>query len=431
MPDIIWQPEKELNIKNDQINFDQALLTPSAPLQQIRYLLKQSKIDVANDDLPNICYSGLFGYIGYDSIRWIEAIDNSNLAELNIPMATLMRPQILVVFDNITQMMCIVSPVYTHVGNSDLLAQQVFEQKEKLVESVIKKLSQNTPHHTSQSTTIDKQPISSNIKADDFKQVIKKAKEYILSGDIFQVVLSQRFSTPFKKNPFDLYRSLRRLNPSPFLFFMRFDDWSLVGSSPEILVRLRDNRMTIRPIAGTRKRGKDAHEDKAIAHELLNNTKERAEHLMLLDLARNDIGKVCENGSVEVTNSFYIEYYSHVMHIVSNVEGQIKPEHDVLDAFMAGFPHGTVSGAPKIRAMEIIDELETVKRQTYGGGIGYFGANGDMDMCLALRTAVVKDNTLYVQAGAGVVADSTPDDEHQECINKAQAIFSAAENIFA
>jgi anthranilate synthase component 1 len=257
--------------------------------------------------------------------------------------------------------------------------------------------------------------------------MVERAKAYIAAGDAFQVVPSQRFSVPFALPPFALYRALRRTNPSPFMFFLDFDDFAVVGSSPEILVRLRDGKVTIRPIAGTRRRGADAAEDARLATELLADPKERAEHLMLLDLGRNDVGRVARIGSVRVSEQFVIERYSHVMHIVSNVEGEIDPRHDALDALFAGFPAGTVSGAPKVRAMEIIDELEKERRGIYGGGVGYFSANGSMDSCIVLRTALVKDGTMYVQAGGGVVFDSDPESEYQESVNKARALIRAAE----
>jgi anthranilate synthase component 1 len=270
------------------------------------------------------------------------------------------------------------------------------------------------------------EPVS-NTTPDAFKSMVQKARDYIFAGDVFQVVLSQRFSIPFSLPPFALYRALRRTNPSPFLFFLNFGDFAVVGSSPEILIRLRDGRLTLRPLAGTRPRGGTAAEDGALAAELLADAKERAEHLMLLDLGRNDVGRVARIGSVEVTEQMVIERYSHVMHIVSNVEGEIDPEHDAMDALIGAFPAGTVSGAPKIRAMEIIDELETEKRGVYAGAVGYFSANGSMDTCIVLRTALVKDGTMYVQAGAGIVADSDPDAEHRECQNKALALIRAAE----
>jgi anthranilate synthase component 1 len=263
---------------------------------------------------------------------------------------------------------------------------------------------------------------------EEYHAAVERAKEYIRAGDIFQVVLSQRFSLPFTLPPFALYRALRRLNPSPFLVFQNFGDFAIVGSSPEILVRLRDGEVTIRPIAGTRPRGATPEEDVALEQDLLADPKERAEHLMLLDLGRNDVGRVSQIGSVKVTDRFIVERYSHVMHIVSNVVGRITPDKDAVAALAAGFPAGTTSGAPKVRAMEIIEELEVARRGIYAGAMGYFGANGDMDTCIALRTAVVKDETLYIQAGGGVVADSSPEGEYQETRNKARALVRAAED---
>ena len=267
----------------------------------------------------------------------------------------------------------------------------------------------------------------SNTTKSQYFTMVKKAKKYIRDGDIFQVVPSQRFSIPFTKPPFNLYRSLRRLNPSPFLFFMNFGNFSIVGSSPEILVRLKDNQVTIRPIAGTRKRGSNKSEDRKLSEELLKDPKEISEHLMLLDLGRNDIGRVSKIGTVKVTHQMVVEYYSHVMHIVSNVVGQLKTKLKALDALIGGFPAGTVSGAPKIRAMEIIEELENSQRGVYAGAIGYFSCNGEMDTCIALRTAVIKNKTMYVQAGGGIVADSDPKKEYEETRNKAKALLFAAE----
>jgi anthranilate synthase component 1 len=267
----------------------------------------------------------------------------------------------------------------------------------------------------------------SNVTREQYHAMVDRAKAYILAGDIFQVVPSQRFTVPFELPPFSLYRALRRLNPSPFLFYLDFDDFALVGSSPEILVRLQDDTVTIRPLAGTRPRGATRDEDARLAADLLADPKELAEHLMLLDLGRNDVGRVAEIGSMRVTEKMVVEYYSHVMHIVSNVEGRIRPDADALDALIAGFPAGTVSGAPKVRAMQIIDELEPERRGFYAGAAGYFGADGSMDTCIALRTALVKDGKMYVQAGGGVVADSDPETEYQESYNKARALIRAAE----
>jgi anthranilate synthase component 1 len=270
------------------------------------------------------------------------------------------------------------------------------------------------------------QPVS-NTPAADYEEMVRRGKEHIFAGDIFQVVLSQRFEAPFELPPFALYRALRRINPAPFLYFLNFGEFAVAGSSPEILVRVRDGKVTIRPIAGTRPRGATPAEDRALAEELLADPKERAEHLMLLDLGRNDVGRVAKMGTVKVTEKFDLEFYSQVMHIVSNVEGELDPRHDALDALIAGFPAGTVSGAPKVRAMEIIDELERDRRGLYAGAVGYFGADGSMDTCIVLRTALVKGGKMYVQAGAGIVADSDPASEQRECENKARALFRAAE----
>ena len=280
-------------------------------------------------------------------------------------------------------------------------------------------------------TDVDAGPLDvkprSNTTPDEFKKMVIRAKDYIAAGDVFQVVLSQRFEAPFRLPPFSLYRALRRVNPSPYLFFLDFGTFAVAGSSPEILVKTKNGIVTVRPIAGTRPRGATPHEDAALEAELLADPKERAEHLMLLDLGRNDVGRVAEIGSVEVTDQFFIERYSQVMHIVSNVEGKLRRDRDAIDALVAGFPAGTVSGAPKVRAMEIIDELEKEKRSLYAGCVGYFSAGEEMDTCIVLRTALIKDGAMYVQAGAGIVADSDPGFEQQECISKAAALFRAAE----
>lgn len=409
-PDIIW------NAADDK-----------TPIKSIRSLLDQSRIDIA-ENLPPMAGSGLFGYLGYDMIRHIESIPDNNPDSLNIPDSILIRPSVLVIFDNVAHRICLVIPVYQHAGNTDDSAETVFDRaQEKLarVKRDLTKAPQLAAHKSTMTLPLDPR---SNFTPETFCTAVEKAKDYIRAGDIFQVVPSQRFEVEFDLPPFELYRSLRRLNPSPFLFYFKFPDFSLIGSSPEILVRVRQNRMTIRPIAGTRPRGANAAEDKALADDLLNDPKEVAEHLMLLDLGRNDVGRIAEIGSVDVTEQFKIENYSHVMHIVSNVEGQLAPTTSSLDALIAGFPAGTVSGAPKIRAMEIIDELEPVKRKFYGGGVGYLGGNGNIDTCIALRTALIKDQKLYVQAGAGIVADSNPQSEYEETVNKAKAIIKAAED---
>lgn len=413
-PDLVWTTDK--NTKN--------------PLESLRQHLKDSKIDIVDETMPPMTSSGLFGYMGYDCIRWVEDIPDTGKDTLNIPDSIMMRPTQMVLFDNVKNMMCLATPVRDHKNNCEDDAHTVFSNAQSRLDALYNKLSNPIdPSFLHSITKIQTTPkVASNMSREDFHGMVTKAKEEILSGEIFQAVLSQRFSMDFDLPAFDLYRSLRRLNPSPFLFYINFDGFSLVGSSPEILVRSRSKRITIRPIAGTRIRGKDAAEDKILADDLLSDAKERAEHLMLLDLGRNDIGRVSVEGSVEVTDQFQIENYSHVMHIVSNVEGDLRADKDSIDALFAGFPAGTTSGAPKIRAMEIIDELEPTRRSFYAGCVGYLDGNGDLDTCIALRTALVKDGQVYIQAGGGVVADSDPELEYQESCNKARAVINAAEN---
>lgn len=424
-PDILWE------YKDGQISITHNGDTTSCnktPIASLRAQLQASKIDIVPNDMPPMAVSGLFGYLGYDCVRLIEDIDDDNPDNLEIPESIMARPTILTIFDNVKNMMCIVTPVFDHAENSAQDAATSLKQALMRIDNVLAKLENALNIEKASSSVPTPLETTSNFTREGFHDIVHKAVDYIHAGDIFQVVLAQRFSCDFDLPAFSLYRSLRRLNPSPFLFFMNFDGFSLVGSSPEILVRLRDGKMTIRPIAGTRKRGQDAAEDQALAQDLLSDPKERSEHLMLLDLARNDIGRVANNGSVTVTDEFIIEYYSHVMHIVSNVEGELREGKDSLDALFAGFPHGTVSGAPKVRAMEIIEELETLRRSFYAGCVGYLSSNGDLDTCLALRTGLIKNGKLHVQAGAGVVADSDPEFEHQECINKSKAVLQAAED---
>ncbi len=411
-PDIIWTCDDYRHVKKN-------------PLDELRALLKTSRIDLPSDaDLPPMAASGLFGYMGYDMIRLVEKIPDTNPDTLNIPDSIFVRPQVLVVFDNIKHKICVIVPVYFQ---ETITAEDALYQAKEKLELAITKIRGNldAPTHISQYTALPA-PQFQMTKAQYF-EMVEKGKEYIRAGDIFQFVPSQRFVVDFDLPAFDLYRALRRTNPSPFLFFIRFPEFSLVGSSPEILVRVRDGEVTIRPIAGTRPRGKNHAHDIELKEDLLNDPKEIAEHLMLLDLGRNDVGKVSKIGSVNVTEQFIIEYYSHVMHIVSNVTGKLRDDLDALDALMSGSPAGTVSGAPKIRAMEIIDELEPIKRKFYGGGVGYLASNSNIDTCIALRTCVVKDGKIHLQAGGGVVVDSVPENEFQESINKSKAILRAAE----
>jgi len=334
----------------------------------------------------------------------------------------------MVIFDAVEDKMTIITPVYLQNINSpdfDKIYSKACQDIEKII-NLLKQPIDNKHFNKEFNNNDNNNLITSNFTKDEYLKIIQKAKDYIIAGDIFQVVPSQRFEMPFDLPPFNLYRSLRRLNPSPFLYYLNFNNFSVIGSSPEILVRVRDDKVTIRPIAGTRPRGNNTEHDNALANELLNDQKEISEHRMLLDLARNDVAKVSVSGSLNVTEKMIIERYSHVMHIVSNVEGDKLDNVDYLEALLSGFPAGTVSGAPKIRAMEIIDELENDKREVYGGCVGYFSSDGTMDTCITLRTAIIKDKKMYVQAGGGIVADSNPENEYQETVNKAKALFKAA-----
>jgi anthranilate synthase component I len=425
-PDLIWKVEGGIAAINRK-----ALTAPEGafetqplpPLEALRGLLAESRIALDADAPPMA--AGVFGYIGYDLVRLMEDLPPANPDVLGLPDGMMIRPTVMAIFDSVKDEVTVTSPVYVGKG---VTAKAAYARAQERIAEVVDALDRPLDHRTS--LDIDAAPIApsaSNTSAIEFDAMVKRAKDYIAAGDIFQVVLSQRFETSFDLPPFALYRSLRRVNPSPFLYYLDFDRFAVVGSSPEILVRVRDGKVTIRPIAGTRPRGETPALDQALADELLNDPKELAEHLMLLDLGRNDVGRVAEIGSVKVTEKFFIENYSQVMHIVSNVEGRLAPRFDVIDALVAGFPAGTVSGAPKVRAMEIIDELEKHKRGVYAGCVGYFSADGEMDTCIVLRTAIVKDGMIYVQAGAGIVADSVPANEHQECVNKAKALFRAAE----
>ncbi|HYE00426.1 MAG TPA: anthranilate synthase component I [Alphaproteobacteria bacterium] len=424
-PDLIWRSKGTKAEVNRNALADTTRFEPCAepPLKALASLLEESRIDLPAG-LPPMS-AGLFGYLGYDMVRLMERLPDANPDELGLHDAVLIRPTVMAIFDGIENVFTLVTPVRPEAGVDAETAHT--RAAERLAEAVAD-LDEPIPygHEDMGDLGTLPAPVSNTTRA-EYHDIVRRAKEYIAAGDIFQVVPSQRFSMPFALPPFALYRALRRINPSPFLFFLDFEGVSVAGSSPEILVRLRDDTVTIRPIAGTRRRGRDAAEDKELAADLLSDPKELAEHLMLLDLGRNDVGRVAQVGSVTVTERYTIEHYSHVMHIVSNVEGRLDPRFTAIDALVGGFPAGTVSGAPKVRAMEIIDELEKTRRGIYGGCIGYFAANGTMDTCIALRTAVIKDGTMYVQAGGGVVADSDPEAEYQETVNKAKALFKAAE----
>ena len=429
-PDLMWKCEGDRawinrNVRSKPEGFSPCPVAEvSGALNSLRALIAECGIDVP-PQLPPMS-AGLIGYMSYDMVRLFERLPDGNPDPIKVPDGVFMRPTIMAVFDNVNGTLTAVTSVWPRAGVD---AQTAWDLACERLEHVVEALESPLPHTDASSSRAEHQPIPvPGVSPEHYCRMVEKAQEYIAAGDIFQVVLSQRLAVPFKLPPFSLYRSLRRLNPSPFLFFLDFGGFQLVGSSPEILVRLRDDKVTIRPIAGTRRRGKTPAEDDDLAADLLADPKELAEHLMLLDLGRNDVGRVAAIGSVSVTKKMAVEYYSHVMHIVSNVEGKIREGCDAMDALMAGFPAGTTSGAPKIRAMEIIDELESERRSFYAGAIGYFDGNGNMDTCIALRTALVKDGTMYVQAGAGIVADSVPLSEHDECMNKARALVRAAED---
>ena len=424
-PDLLWRANGEAAAINrtPARHPDRFKPVASPTLKALRELLDESAIDLP-EELPPMA-AGVFGYMGYDTVRLVEDLPDVPPDAVGTPDAVMMRPTLIVVFDTVKDELTVVTPVRPDPRTS---AQTAYTNARKRLRSVVAALeepvslsSAMAPHGLSAPDPV------SNTTSTEYMGMVDRAKEYIAAGDAFQIVLSQRFTTAFKLPPFALYRALRRTNPSPFMFHLEFGDFALVGSSPEILVRVRDGEVTIRPIAGTARRGATRSEDEHLAEMLLGDPKECAEHLMLLDLGRNDVGRVAEIGSVEVTERFIIERYSHVMHIVSNVIGRLDDRHDAIDALMAGFPAGTVSGAPKVRAMEIIDELEKEKRGPYAGCVGYFSACGHMDTCIVLRTALVKDGQMHVQAGAGIVYDSIPENEQQECINKAKALVRAAE----
>lgn len=435
-PDLVWR------VKNGRAEMSRGGFADAsfraqrdAPLKSLRKVLARSALALPAP-LPPMA-AGLFGYLGYDMVRHVESLPEKAPDPIGAPEALLMRPTVVAVFDNVTGEITLVTPARKRAGQS---AAKAYEAATTRLGAVLRTLDKPLKRTAPGAPMAIAEP-RSNFSPDAYRAVVGRCKHYARAGDVFQVVPSQRFSAPFPLSPFALYRSLRRLNPSPFLYYLNFADFAVVGSSPEILVRLRGDTVTIRPIAGTRPRGETPAHDHALEEELLADPKERAEHLMLVDLARNDLGRVAKRGAgagsnaaaagagsahVRVTEAFTIERYSHVMHIVSNVEGELRDGLSALDALMAGFPHGTVTGAPKVRAMEIINELEPHQRGIYAGGVGYFGAGGDMDTCIALRTAIVKDGAIHVQAGGGVVLDSDAEAELQETQHKSRALFKAA-----
>jgi len=423
-PDLIWRCRDGVaEINRHARSAPHAFVADPRPaLASLRALIAETRLEVP-ESLPPMA-GGLVGYLGYDMVRLMERLPAKNRDDLGLPEAILVRPTLFAIFDNVNDELTLVTPTFPRPGVS---AERAFAEAEALLDQAQAALNRPLPRAA---PPVELPPLpapSSNFTKEEFLQAVERAKEYIFAGDAFQIVISQRFSAPFALPPFALYRALRRINPAPFLFYLDFGNFSIAGSSPEILVRLRNGMVTIRPLAGTRPRGATHEEDLRLEQELLADPKERAEHLMLLDLGRNDVGRVAELGSVRVTESFAIERFSHVMHIMSDVQGKLRAGLDAVDALIAGFPAGTLTGAPKVRAMEIIEELEPTKRGIYAGCIGYFASNGTMDTCIGLRMAVIKDGMMHVQAGCGVVADSRPEAEYEETRQKARALFRAAE----
>ena len=424
-PDLLFEVTGDAARINRDWRRDRDAFQPleTGALQALRDLVAECRFDVP-DGLPK-ALATLVGFFAYETIGLVERIPRAPGAGLGLPDMVFVRPTTILVFDRLADELFLIAPIWPDPEGA---IDRMIEAAQDRLDTIAARLSSVSAHADRATTEALPADIGPNAATtpENFAKMVATAKDYIAAGDIFQVVLSQRFSTPFDLPPFDLYRALRRVNPSPFLYFLDLPGFALIGSSPEILVRVRDGEITIRPIAGTRPRGRTSAEDVENRDSLLADPKERAEHLMLLDLGRNDVGRAAVGGSVTVTDSYTVEFYSHVMHIVSNVIGRIAPDKDAIDALFAGFPAGTVSGAPKVRACQIIAELEADARGPYAGGVGYFAPDGNMDSCIVLRTAIVKDGEMHVQAGAGIVADSDPAYEQRECEAKAGALFAAA-----
>ena len=421
-PDLVFRADGESASVNRSWTTDREAfqLCEEPTLPALRTLLEECRIDVPQELPPALAC--LVGYFGYETIGLVEKIPRAGEQALAVPDMLFTRPTLLLVFDSLSDELFCISPLWPGKSSAEKAIERAEDRIDAALSRLTSALDQAAPH-SSDFADPSPRPV---MASDDYASMVLRAKEYIEAGDIFQVVLSQRFTAPFTLPPIALYRALRRVNPSPFLYFLDLPGFAVVGSSPEILVRVRKGEVTVRPIAGTRPRGSTPEEDRAAEASLLSDPKERAEHLMLLDLGRNDVGRVATSGTVTVTDSFTVERYSHVMHIVSNVVGQLDETKDAIDALFAGFPAGTVSGAPKVRACEIVAELEPATRGPYAGGVGYFAPDGSLDSCIVLRTAVVKDQVMHVQAGAGIVADSDPAYEQRECEAKAGALFAAA-----
>ncbi len=431
-PDLIWRYSGKFPEINRQALFDKKAYKPdkTGALNSLRKIIKESTTRLPVE-LPHMC-AGLFGYLGYEMIKLTENIPSASIDPLKLPESIFFRPSIIIIMDNVKGEVTLISPIWCTKNEMKYSSSKdhyktVTNSLQEILEVIATNKSPYRFKEKPLKSFLSKTKPKSNMVKGQFLKKVKKAIRYIKSGDILQVVLSQRWKLKFTNEPFAFYRALRQTNPSPYMFFFNFENFQIVGASPEILVKVTKGKVTIRPIAGTRSRGKDWEEDLALEKDLLADPKEKAEHLMLLDLGRNDVGRVSEIGTVEVTEKFIVEKYSHVMHIVSNVVGLLKKCEDNVSALFSGLPAGTVSGAPKIRAMEIISELEEEKRGVYAGGIGYFGASGEMDMCIALRTGVIKEGNIFIQAGAGIVYDSIPENEYKETVKKAQALFTAVE----
>ncbi|MTH65024.1 anthranilate synthase component I [Paracoccus shanxieyensis] len=421
-PDLIWDCRDGRARINRNARYSDEFEADDRPaLDSLRALIAETRIDMP-EGVPAGA-AGLFGYLGYDMIRLVERLPDVNPDPLGLPDAVMLRPSVVAVLDGVKGEVLLCAPAW----HSDIPARAAYAQTAERLMEALRSLDRQPSEPRALGHDLSVGELRSNFSKPAYLAAVEKAKDYIRAGDIFQVVPSQRWAMDFPLPPFSLYRSLRRTNPSPFMFYLNFGGFQIVGASPEILVRLRGGEVTIRPIAGTRPRGATPDEDNALEADLLADQKELAEHLMLLDLGRNDVGRVAKMGTVKPTEQFIVERYSHVMHIVSNVVGELRADEDALSALLAGMPAGTVSGAPKVRAMQIIDELEPEKRGVYAGGVGYFAANGEMDMCIALRTGVVKDGQLYIQAGGGVVYDSDPEAEFMETVNKSNALRRAAQ----
>jgi anthranilate synthase component 1 len=419
-PHIIFRSKKH-EVQVTYANGNRQSFHDTQPLDRLRDVMKQFT-PVIDSTLPPFC-GGAVGYISYDEIRNIEPVGNGHNDDLGVPDVYFMVTDSVLIFDHVRHRLKIL--VNAHV-NDRTTADQAYDDAVKQIGQLHSALAR--PLYSSEQT-VNTQPVEvrSNFSQDSFQEAVEKCKEYIAAGDVFQVVISQRFHVPISCDSFEVYRALRTVNPSPYMFYLKFEDLRLAGSSPEILVRVSDGEVQVRPIAGTRKRGETKEADAALEQELLADPKECAEHIMLVDLGRNDCGRVCDYGTVRVDDLMVVERYSHVMHIVSNVRGKLDPQYDAFDVFKAAFPAGTVSGAPKIRAMQIIDEIEPFNRGTYAGSVGYFSFNGNLDSCITIRTVLVKGDDAYIQAGAGIVADSNPAEEYKETINKASAMIRAIE----